>query len=75
MSSLLISIQSLLSPNPYHDEPDFEQNPFGERHGSFQYLSILTHLQQLKSKLEINKLSNRITTLDEIFSADDGDVQ
>ncbi|CAF3846412.1 unnamed protein product [Rotaria sordida] len=25
MSSLLISIQSLLSPNPYHDEPDFEQ--------------------------------------------------
>ncbi|CAF4963568.1 unnamed protein product [Rotaria sp. Silwood1] len=127
ISSLLVSIQSLLSQNPYHDEPGFEQerrlgdskryneiilhetlrvavcemlenpdscpgqfrkvmikqffkfydyyifvctenmnnddqlmrDPFGGRRGSFQYSSILTRLEQLKSELEITELPRK----------------
>ncbi|CAF1420845.1 unnamed protein product [Rotaria sordida] len=41
LSSLLVSIQSLLSPNPYHDEPGFEQeHRLGD---SKRYNKIISH--------------------------------
>jgi len=132
ISSLLISIQSLMSENPYHNEPGYEQermsgdskayneiikhetlrvavcemlenpnscpkqlheviskqffdfydnyvdacteniskdgtpmvDPFGDHRGQYQYSSILTRLQKLKSKLESQTSSNEEQKID-----------
>ncbi|CAF3952491.1 unnamed protein product [Rotaria sordida] len=132
LSSLIISIQSLMSENPYHNEPGYEQertsgdskdynevikhetlrvavceilenqnscpkqlreviikqffeffeyyvdtckknldkdgqsmrDPFGEHRGAFEYSSILTRLNQLKSKLENQSSSNEQSKID-----------
>jgi len=40
------------------------KDPFGDRRGQFEYSSILTRLQKLKSKLENNSLSNQKQEID-----------
>ncbi|XP_077590037.1 ubiquitin-conjugating enzyme E2 Z isoform X4 [Stigmatopora nigra] len=44
ISSVLISIQSLMTEKPYHNEPGFEQDPFGEKRGRFDYQRLQIRL-------------------------------
>ncbi|XP_041087579.1 ubiquitin-conjugating enzyme E2 Z isoform X2 [Polyodon spathula] len=52
ISSVLISIQSLMTENPYHNEPGFEQDPFGEKRGHFDYQNLLSRLRAIQQRLK-----------------------
>ncbi|OBS77421.1 hypothetical protein A6R68_16134 [Neotoma lepida] len=63
ISSVLISIQSLMTENPYHNEPGFEQDPFGEKRGHFDYQSLLMRLGLIRQKV-LERLHNENAEMD-----------